>query len=151
MAKHKTVNWAAIKKRYLQGEKPKDIAADYGLTAKQVSNKAQAENWTSKKQEILAKVEGSVLKDLEEICTLYGALIKDTAVQLIEARRAGLMGITTQDGEAFADKFALNDHKAGLACYIERQKHIHKLQLAELGKVEPDGEVTPGFNVSPDA
>jgi hypothetical protein len=33
MSKSKAVNWTAIKKRYLQGEKPKDIAADYGLTS----------------------------------------------------------------------------------------------------------------------
>jgi len=147
----KPVNWAAIKKRYLTGEKPKDIAADFGLTAKQVSDKANHEGWTRKKSEISAKIENDVLDELEEIHSVYMDLILDTGKQIREARRSGLIGLTIQDGEGYSSKFADNDHKAGLALILERQKHRYKKELAELAKQDPEETETPGFNVSPDA
>lgn len=63
----KRPNWAAIKKRYLQGEKPKDIAKDYGLTAKQISNRAHDDGWTSKKQKISEKIELQVESEIEQL------------------------------------------------------------------------------------
>ncbi len=66
----KQINWVAIKKRYLKGEKPKDIAADYGLTAKQVSDKSQREGWKRKKEEISEKIQAVVEDDLKELCDL---------------------------------------------------------------------------------
>jgi len=69
MVQKKPINWAAIKKRYLQGEKPKDIAEAYGLTAKQVSDKANKESWTRKKAEICEKIEIEVEDDLKALCS----------------------------------------------------------------------------------
>lgn len=144
MTKKKPVNWAAIKKRYLTGEKPKDIAEDFGLTAKQVSNKAQAENWTSKKQQIAEKVANVVESELEEIHSIYGGLIKDIGKEFAEARKAGLIGLTVQDGEGFPNKLVEHVIKAGLASYLEKQKQAAKL-------TEPDEAEPPGFNISQDA
>lgn len=56
----KTINWAAIKKRYLLGEKPKDIAAHFGVTANQVSQKAAREKWNIKKHKIEEKIEKKI-------------------------------------------------------------------------------------------
>jgi phage terminase small subunit len=63
----KALNWAAIKKRYLQGERPKDIAVDYGMTAKQVSDKANKQKWVRKKSKIIEKVEAKVENELEAL------------------------------------------------------------------------------------
>lgn len=63
----KALNWAAIKKRYLQGERPKQIAVDYGLTARQISDKASREKWVRKKAEITEKVEAKVENELEAL------------------------------------------------------------------------------------
>lgn len=58
----KQPNWVTIKKRYLQGEKPKDIAVDFGLTSKQISDKATRDQWKRKKTQISVKVE-EIVKD----------------------------------------------------------------------------------------
>jgi hypothetical protein len=65
----KPINWIAIQKRYLLGEKPKDIAMDYGLTAKQISDKAHDDGWTRKKAKISEEIEADVQ---EEVKTLVG-------------------------------------------------------------------------------
>lgn len=38
-------NWQAIKRRYLDGERPVDIAKAHGLTSKQIRDKASGEKW----------------------------------------------------------------------------------------------------------
>jgi hypothetical protein len=133
MAKQKAINWPAIKKRYLLDEKPKKIALDYeNLTAKQISAKAERESWKGKKEEIKGKVELDVLDELDEIHSIYSGLILDTGKKLKQARAEGLIGLTIQDGEGFASKFADNDQKAGLALILEHRKHANKLQLAKM-------------------
>lgn len=68
MAKKKPVNWTVIKTRYLQGEKPKDIAVDYGLTSKQVRDKAYLEDWLRQKESINDKIAIVVEDDLRTLC-----------------------------------------------------------------------------------
>lgn len=72
------IPWHEIKKRYLKGDKPKDIASDYGLTAKQVSDKAHAEKWTRKKSEISAKID----KFNEEEIIYNAQTFKDLSLEL---------------------------------------------------------------------
>lgn len=151
MAKKKTVNWAAIKKRYLQGEKPKDIANDYELTSKQIRDKASNENWLRQKTAVFDKIENAVISELEEIHSIYGALIKDFGKDFANAREAGVIGLTVQDGEGFSSRPVEAVIKAGLASYLEKQKHTYKLQLAELTKQDPEETETPGFNIGLDA
>ena len=68
--KPKTTPWNSIKAEYLKGVTPKELAIKYELTAKQVSDKANKENWTRKKSEISENLEDRVQKELEEITTL---------------------------------------------------------------------------------
>ncbi len=48
----KTTPWTKIKAEYLQGATPQMLAKKYKLTAKQVSNKAYAENWADENKKI---------------------------------------------------------------------------------------------------
>lgn len=75
---------AAIKKRYLGGEKPKSIASDFGLAPKQVSELANREGWKQKKQKITEenneKIEAEVKAELGELKKLS----MTAAVQLLK-------------------------------------------------------------------
>lgn len=62
------VDWLAIQARYLKGEMPKDIGADYGLTAKQVSAKAEREEWTGKKRELKGNIAPAIQDTTTELC-----------------------------------------------------------------------------------
>lgn len=120
MAK-KEINWPAIKKRYLKGEKPKDIAEKYGLTAKQVSNKAQAENWTSKKQQISVKVASIVENELERQMAKIGAIFEfqiDNITRDIQFRGA----YVTSDEKLPSDPYHEITYNKGLASYLDRGK-----------------------------
>lgn len=123
----KSINWAAIKKRYLQGDKPKDIAADFGLTAKQVSDRATKQGWRRKKAQIGVKVEEKIEKaveaEIDKLDEVFGGLILSFGEDLAEARRLGIMGLTIQDAEAFVNPLARDAVKTGLEIYKERQKH----------------------------
>jgi len=48
----KLTPWTKIKAEYLQGVTPQSLAKKYKLTAKQVSNKAYAENWADENKKI---------------------------------------------------------------------------------------------------
>lgn len=62
------VDWLAIQARYLKGDKPKDIGADYGFTAKQISDKARNEGWVRKKAELFEKVAIATEDITTELC-----------------------------------------------------------------------------------
>jgi transposase len=55
-----TVPWTKIKKEYLEGVTPRDLAAKYGVSAKTIGDKASDGFWTQKKREISEKVERDV-------------------------------------------------------------------------------------------
>lgn len=147
---HKAINWAAIKKRYLLGEKPKAIAEDYGLTSQQVRSRAHNEKWVEKKETILNRVEQKAESELDEIHSLYGELIKGYGKDFVEARRAGLAGLTVQDGEGFPNKMVQDVIKTGLASYMEKQKHANKVQLAKLDQPSNTADSPAGIIISPD-
>lgn len=140
MAKKKAVNWVAIKKRYLTGEPPKDIAKDYGLTAKQVSEKAYSEGWTRKKAEISENIANHVENDLKELSELTFAVHKEFMRNL----KGQIKDITNPylfDGERTNSLFqtAMNNSV--------------KLILAAMKAQDDTGpeEEPAGFNVAPDA
>lgn len=70
MAKKKKLNWVAIKKRYLLGERPRVIAEDYDLTAKQISDKASYDGWVRKKTEVFEKIVDEIEDDLQALCNV---------------------------------------------------------------------------------
>lgn len=120
MAAKKSVNWTAIKKRYLQGEKPKAIAADFGVTAKAVSDRATKQKWVIKKAQISAKIEEIVEAELESALTSYTWLLNQTAKDIRNLWSQGLMGVTIQNGEALINPLALEANKAGMSMLKKR-------------------------------
>jgi len=145
MKKPEAINWPAIKKRFLKGQKPKDIAPDFGLTAKQISDKAYADGWGRKKTKISEKVEKDVQTEIDEVDTIYSSLISEIGKDYLAQYRNKTLGLTVQDGEGFPNKLAMLVVKAGLDLHI-------KQKTAE--KEDPDKEQQesgfvglPGINV----
>lgn len=56
----KTTPWIKIKTEYLQGVTPKQLAFKYKIKAKQISDKANSENWTNEKSKISEKIRENV-------------------------------------------------------------------------------------------
>lgn len=75
----KTTPWNEIKAEYLQAVTPKELANKYGLTAKQISDKANKEKWVSEKSEISENVRENVQERIKGLTNL--AL--DTLVSVI--------------------------------------------------------------------
>lgn len=132
---HKQLNWNAIKTRYLNGEKPKNIAKDYGLSAKQVSDKVAKNGWNRKKAEIGEKVEEIVTRNLEQVAAISGVMITDIA----EAIKNKELGVTVQDGEGLVNPL----YKAAF------EKALGKLYPKEMnvtGAVEMEHHVVLDFS-----
>lgn len=70
MAKCKTTPWNKIKAEYLQGVTPKELAEKYGLTSKQVSNKANSEKWTIESKQIKEKISKNSQDKIQELTDL---------------------------------------------------------------------------------
>lgn len=76
--------WNKIKAEYLQGITPKELAAKYNLTAKQISDKANEEKWVAEKAKISENIRDKVEKLIENatslaVNNLIDILIKDEA------------------------------------------------------------------------
>lgn len=76
--------WNKIKAEYLQGVTPKELAAKYNLTAKQISDKANEEKWVAEKAKISENIREKVEKLIENatslaVNNLIDILIKDKA------------------------------------------------------------------------
>ena len=120
MAGKKSVNWTAIKKRYLQGDKPKTIAQGFGVTAKQISEKAARESWRQKKTEINQKIETIVEDELESALTSYTWILNQAAKDIKHLWSEGLLGVTIQNGETFINPLALEANKTGMSMLKKR-------------------------------
>lgn len=147
MAKQKKLNWAAIKKRYLQGEKPKDIAVDYGLTAKQVSDKASYEGWIRKKTEISEKVATDVEDDLKALCSATIKVHRLFMERMLQKNRDGQDMIQALEHPFLMDGEKVNGlYQTAMNNSVKLYQTIVKVQDDAPAEEEP-----PGFNVSPDA
>nr|DAH54509.1 MAG TPA: RNA polymerase sigma-E factor [Caudoviricetes sp.] len=62
--------WNKIKAEYLQGVTPKELAAKYNLTAKQISDKANEEKWVAEKAKISENIREKVEKLIENATSL---------------------------------------------------------------------------------
>lgn len=76
--------WNKIKAEYLQGVTPKELAAKYNLTAKQISDKANEEKWVAEKAKISENIREKVEKLIENatslaVNNLIDILIKEKA------------------------------------------------------------------------
>lgn len=111
MTKH-IIPWAKVKKDYLEGVTPKEIALKYGTTAKTVTDKACKEKWTSEKSIIYENVLQNVQDRIQNITnkaltTLEEIIENDTAkdADRVAASRAVLdiSGLKTQKQEISGD------------------------------------------------
>lgn len=103
----KPVPWNEIKTEYLQGAFPRELAKKYGLTAKQISDKANKDKWVQEKTKISEKVRENVeekisritnlaLDRLEEI--LEGSILRPDFVSAI-GRAIDISGLKTTKQE----------------------------------------------------
>ena len=60
MDNQKPTPWNKIKKEYLEGATPRELAVKYKLDVTKISDKAKRDGWTPKKAEISLKVEQTV-------------------------------------------------------------------------------------------
>ncbi len=68
------VSWLKIKKEYLSGKKPSELAQDYPVTARQITQYATENGWTQTKKEL----EKQVVEDLrEEIKQLKSRVLEE--------------------------------------------------------------------------
>lgn len=66
-----------IKKEYLQGCTPKELAEKYGIKAKAVSDKATKEGWTAEKSQICVNIRKSTEEQIENITNLALRRLED--------------------------------------------------------------------------
>ena len=73
----KTTPWIKIKAEYFQGVTPAELGEKYGLTAKQVSDKANKEKWTADKSKICEEVRNKVQSKIDKITSLALKRLED--------------------------------------------------------------------------
>lgn len=73
----KTTPWNKIKAEYLQGATPKELAAKYKMTAKNVSDKANKDKWVQEKAKISENVREKVEEKVERITNLALKRLED--------------------------------------------------------------------------
>ena len=73
----KTTPWNKIKKDYLNGITPKELASKYKITAKSIHEKASKENWVDER--------ASICKNLQESVQELTNLALDTLCEVIKA------------------------------------------------------------------
>nr|DAD89864.1 MAG TPA: hypothetical protein [Myoviridae sp. ctsip2] len=66
----KPIHWNKIKAEYLQGAFPRELAKKFGITAKQISDKANSEKWVQQKAQISEKVRENVEEKISRITNL---------------------------------------------------------------------------------
>lgn len=69
-------DWVKIQIEYEQGKKPEELAEKYGLTPKQISDKAYRNNWKKQKEINAKSIEKSRKKYDKEINELTGLAFK---------------------------------------------------------------------------
>lgn len=66
----KTTPWNKIKKEYLDGVTPKELAGKYKTTAKSIHEKASKENWVDEKASISKNLQEDVQSRIKELTNL---------------------------------------------------------------------------------
>ena len=69
MDNQKPTPWTKIKKEYLEGATPRELATSYKLDVTKISDKAKRDGWTPKKAEISLKVEQTVQERIVGLTT----------------------------------------------------------------------------------
>jgi uncharacterized protein YjcR len=66
----KTTPWNKIKKEYLDGVAPKELAVKYKIPAKSIHEKSSKENWTEEKASISKNLQVDVQEKIKELTNL---------------------------------------------------------------------------------
>ena len=66
----KTTPWNKIKKEYLDGVAPKELAIKYKIPAKSIHEKSSKENWTEEKASISKNLQVDVQEKIKELTNL---------------------------------------------------------------------------------
>ena len=66
----KTTPWNKIKKEYLDGVTPKELAIKYKIPAKSIHEKSSKENWTGEKASISKNLQVDVQEKIKELTNL---------------------------------------------------------------------------------
>lgn len=134
----KKPNWPAIKTRYLNGELPSRIASDYGLTAKQVSDKAHQQGWTRKKSEIIGNVESFVENDLKALCDVT-LRVHTRFMTKLEGQLDEISNPYLFDGERPNSLYqtAMNNSVKLMQSYLAAKQEAEKPSLPEPQSVNP--------------
>lgn len=135
----KVTPWVQIKAEYLQGAFPKELAAKYNITAKQISDKANKEKWVAAKAEICEKVREKAesqldritnlaLERLEEVLTMDLIKTNDLIAAIgkaieISGLKSSKQEITGKDGAPLVEKVRYVTPKE----YKEVKKHIQEM------------------------
>lgn len=67
---NKNIDWVAIQSRYLSGELVTNLAKEYGISEKSISNKAYRNAWRKTKEQIKENVAAHVEADLKALCNV---------------------------------------------------------------------------------
>lgn len=73
----KTTPWNKIKKEYLDGVAPKELAVKYKIKARSISDKAYEEDWKEEKTRISENVRDDVQSRIKELTNLALDTLKD--------------------------------------------------------------------------
>lgn len=138
--------WVEIKARYLAGESPKDIGADYGLTGGQISDKAYANGWAKVKTEISESVVAAVEDDIKALCTATIKVHRKFMERMLQKDQDDKDIIQALDHAFLTDGERVN------SLFQTAMNNSVKILQAHLKITEDNGEEEeiPGFNVSPD-
>lgn len=158
MAKSKrTTPWNKIKAEYLTGVKPADLARKYKIPAKSISNKAVANKWASKKQQIAAKtvenIEAEIqaaiaksVKDIVENQKLETEELKDRLYnRLLKLLSTNVVKITHKDGKEQEVVVEIDERQIRVAVQnykdvVELQRKIYQLEKPDNEKSEENQE-----------
>lgn len=66
----KTTPWNKIKKEYLEGVSPKDLASKYNITAKSIHEKASKEHWVDERASISKNLQEDVQERIKNLTNL---------------------------------------------------------------------------------
>lgn len=130
--------WVKIKSEYLQGVTPKELGEKYGLTAKQISDKANKEKWVAEKAKMCEKVRENTQERIERITNIALRRLEDVLLN-DEVRPSDLVNaigkafdvsglksskqeITGKDGTALIQKVYITEQEKELT-----NKHIDRV------------------------
>lgn len=166
MAK-RNLNWAEIKARYLAGERPKAIAADYrDCSAMKISQKAHKENWRQEREKIRVNVASHVeeeakalaLRVIEEYKKIAFTDMRNYAMwgpagvklmdsKLLTSDEAACIAEVSESTTGGSIKFKLHNKIAALDALAKHLGLFDPPMEAE-GQINPDGPTGPTFRLT---